>query len=149
MNTYLYFSDPGIWAVNFDFALGSGAPTTPRRLGQRTTRAEDINTLRLPKTMTLNLRANKLYELYGREFRLFLEGRNVLDRQNVRTDYPTLYPDPDNEYYREYYTEFGQLGGAYNLKDTIGAPDDVLVPLNDPRVWGEPRSFRFGISFEW
>lgn len=149
MNTFLYFSDPGIWAVNFDFALGSGAPTTPRRLGQRTTRAEDINTLRLPKTMTLNLRANKLYELYGREFRLFLEGRNVLDRQNVRTDYPTLYPDPDSEYYREYYTEFGQLGGAYNLKDTIGAPDDVLVPLNDPRVWGEPRSFRFGISFEW
>ncbi len=149
VNSYLYFSDPGIWAVNFDFAVGSGAPTTPRRIGQRTTLAEDINTLRLPRTMTLNLRANKLYSLYGREFRLFLEGRNILDRQNVRTDQPTLYPDPQNEYYQEYYTEFGQLGGAYNLKDTIGTPDDVLVPLNDPRVWGEPRVFRVGIAFEW
>lgn len=149
MNTFLYFSDPGIWAVNFDFALGSGSPTTPKRIGQRTTLAEDINTLRLPRTMTLNLRANKLYALYGREFRLFLEGRNVLDRQNVRTDKPTLYPDPQNEYYQEYYTEFGQLGGAYNLKDTIGAADDILVPLNDPRVWGEPRVFRVGIAFEW
>ncbi len=86
MSSFLYFSDPGVWAVNFDFAFGSGAPTTPRRLGQRSTRAEDINTLRLPNTFTLNLRANKLYELYGREFRLFLEGRNVLDR---RTSAPT------------------------------------------------------------
>lgn len=148
-NSFLYFSDPGIWAINFDFALGSGSPTTPRRLGQRSTQAEDINTIRLPNTMTLNLRANKLYRLYGREFRLFLDGRNVLDRQNVRTDLPTLFPDPANEYYREYFTEFGQLGGAYNLKDTIGTPDDVLVPLNDPRVWGEPRNFRVGIAFEW
>lgn len=149
VNTFLYFSDPGIWAINFDFAYGSGAPTTPRHLGQRTTRAEDINTIRLPATMTLNLRANKLYRLYGREFRLFLEGRNVLDRQNVRTELPAINPNPDNEYYREFYTEFGKLGGAYNLKDTIGASEDILVPLNDPRVWGEPRVFRFGISFEW
>jgi outer membrane receptor protein involved in Fe transport len=149
VNTFLYFSDPGVWAVNFDFAFGSGAPTTPRHLGQRTTRAEDINTIRLPETMTLNLRANKLYKLYGREFRLFMEGRNILDRKNVRTDLPAINPNPANEYYREFYTEFGQLGGAYNLKDTVGAAEDILVPLNDPRVWGEPRVFRFGISFEW
>jgi hypothetical protein len=30
-----------------------------------------------------------------------------------------------------------------------GAPEDILVPLNDPRVCGEPRVFRAGIQFEW
>jgi hypothetical protein len=99
--------------------------------------------------MTLSFKGNKQYALYGREFRLFLEGRNVLDRQNVRTERPTLFPTPTNEYYREYFTEFGEFGGAYNLADTIGAPEDILVPLYDPRVYSEPRSFRVGVQFEW
>jgi outer membrane receptor protein involved in Fe transport len=150
VNAYLYFSDPGIWGVNFDFQYGSGAPTTPMRIGQRTILADEINSIRLPETMNLNLRANKLYSLYGREFRLFLEGRNVLDRKNVRSGVrPWLYPTPTHEYYREYYTEYGELGGAYNLRDTINTPDDILVPLNDPRVWSAPRHFRVGIAFEW
>jgi outer membrane receptor protein involved in Fe transport len=149
VNAYLYFSDPGVWGLNFDFSIGSGAPVTPRRLGQRTVNAEDINTLRLPATMTLSFKGNKQYALYGREFRLFLEGRNLLDRQNVRTERPTLFPTPTNEYYREYFTEFGEFGGAYNLADTIGAPEDILVPLYDPRVYSEPRSFRIGVQFEW
>ena len=149
LSAYLYFSDPGVWGVNFDFNVATGSPTTPRRLGQRTTQAADINTIRLPYTMSLNLRANKQYALYGQEFRLFLEGRNILDRRNVRTDQPTLFPAPAHEYYQEYYTEFGELGGAYNLADTIGTNEDILVPLNDPRVYGEPRVFRVGIQFEW
>jgi hypothetical protein len=99
--------------------------------------------------MSLNLRGNKQYSLYGQEFRLFLEGRNVLDRQNVRGERPGIWPTPNNEYYRQYYTEFGELGGAYNLKDTIGADEDILIPLNDPRVYAEPRVFRVGIAFEW
>ena len=149
VNAYLYFSDPGVWGVNFDLQVASGVPTTPVRLGQRTTRAEDINTIRLPSITNLNLRGNKQYVLYGQEFRLFLEGRNVLDRQNVQNDRPTLYPAPTSEYYQEYFTEFGELGGAYNLADTIGAPEDILIPLNDPRVYSEPREFRVGIQFEW
>ena len=47
-HTYLYFSDPGVWGLNFDFDVATGEPTTPKRLGQRTTKAEDINTIRLP-----------------------------------------------------------------------------------------------------
>lgn len=129
--------------------MASGSPATPRRLGQRTTKAEDINTIRLPYEMTLNVRANKQYSVYRQEFRLFVEGRNVLDRKNVRTDLPGLFPTPSHEYYQEYYTEFGELGGAYNLKDTIGAAQDILVPLNDPRVYGEPRTFRAGVQFEF
>lgn len=148
-HTYLYFSDPGVWGLNFDFNVSTGEPATPRRLGQRTTRAEDINTIRLPFFMGLNVRGNKQYALYGREFRLFLEGRNLLDRRNVRDDRPGLFPTPTHEYYQEYFTEFGELGGAYNLADTIGASEDILVPLNDPRVYAEPRVFRAGIQFEW
>jgi outer membrane receptor protein involved in Fe transport len=149
LSGFLAFSDPGIWQVSVDLNLSSGSPETPLRLGQRTTQAEEINTIRLPGIMTVNLKAQKLYELYGQEFRLFLEGRNVLDRRNVRGLQPFLYPTPDQEYYQQYYTEYGELGGAYNLKDTIGLNEDVLIPLNDPRVWGEPRVFRFGIQFEF
>lgn len=149
ISAYLYFSDPGVWGLNFDLAVSSGAPTTPRRLGQRTTKAEDINTIRLPSTMTLSMRGNKQYSLYGQEFRLFLEGRNLLDRKNVQTESPSIWPTPSHDYYQEYYTEFGELGGAYNLADTIGATEDVLIPLNDPRVYGEPRVFRVGLQFEF
>jgi outer membrane receptor protein involved in Fe transport len=149
LNAYLYFSDPGVWGLNFDFNVASGSPTTPRRLGQRTVQAEDINTIRLPYVMNLNVRGNKQYSLYGQEFRLFLEGRNVLDRKNVRDDDPWLFPTPTHEYYQEYYTEYGELGGAYNLADTAGTADDILVPLNDPRVYSESRVFRIGIQFEW
>jgi hypothetical protein len=149
MSAFLYFSDPGVWGLNFDFSVASGSPATPRRLGQRTVEAEDINTIRLPYSMNLSVRANKQYSMYGQEFRLFLEGRNVLDRKNVRAYEPTLFPDPAQEYYQEYYTEFGELGGAYNLADTIGAAEDILVPLNDPRVYSEPRVFRVGIQYEW
>jgi outer membrane receptor protein involved in Fe transport len=149
VNGYLYFSDPGVWGINFDLQVASGAPTTPVRLGQRTTAAEDINTIRLPSITNLNMRGNKQYSLYGQEFRLFLEGRNVLDRQNVRDETPSIYPVPSSEYYQEYFTEYGELGGAYNLADTIAAPEDILIPLNDPRVYSEPREFRVGIQFEW
>ena len=65
------------------------------------------------------------------------------------TGLPTIWPIPNYEYYREYYTEFGELGGAYNLRDTINASEDILIPLNDPRVYGQPRVFRVGIAFEW
>jgi outer membrane receptor protein involved in Fe transport len=149
ISAYLYFSDPGVWGLNFDLAVSSGPPTTPRRLGQRTVQAEDINTIRLPSTMTLSIRGNKQYALYGQEFRLFLEGRNLLDRKNVQQESPSVWPTPSNNYYQEYYTEFGELGGAYNLADTIGASEDVLIPLNDPRVYGEPRLFRVGLQFEF
>jgi outer membrane receptor protein involved in Fe transport len=148
-NADINFADPGVWSLAFDFSVASGVPVTPRRLGQRTTRAEDINTIRLPRIMHLNFRGNKQYSLYGQEFRLFLEGRNVLDRKNVSQYRPWIWPTPDHEYYREYYTEFGELGGAYNLADTIGAPEDILVPLNDPRVYSEPRVFRIGVQYEW
>jgi hypothetical protein len=148
-NLWLYFSDPGVWGLNFDFAVSSGPPTTPRRLGQRTVAAEDVNTIRLPPTFTLSLLGNKLYSLYGQEFRLFVEGRNLMNRRNVWEDQPSIWPVPSHEYYQEYYTEFGELGGAYNLADTIGASEDVLIPLNDPRVYGEPRLFRVGLQFEF
>lgn len=149
ISSHLFFSDPGVWQLNFDLNIAGGSPVSPLRLGQRGVRAEEINTLRLPYTMTINMRANKLYALYGREFRLFLSGRNLLDRRNVFDHRPGLFPTPDQEYYRQYFTEFGEFGGAYNLADTIGTTEDILVPLNDPRVYGEPRVFRVGIQFEW
>ncbi|MDP6528787.1 MAG: TonB-dependent receptor [Gemmatimonadota bacterium] len=148
-NMYLYLSDPGIWGVNADFSIASGSPTTPKRLGDRIVRAEFFNSIRLPYTMYFSMKANKQYSLYGQEFRLFVEGRNLLDRKNVVTVTPYISPSPANSYYQEYFTEFGELGGAYNLHDTMGTPDDILVPLNDPRVYGEPRSFRFGVAYEW
>ena len=36
----------------------------------------------------------------------------MLDRKNVRDDRPGLFPTPTHEYYQEFFTEFGELGGA-------------------------------------
>jgi hypothetical protein len=59
--------------------------------------------------------------------------------------------DPANSrYYTVFYTQYGQLGGAYNLRDVRSdLTQDVLLPLNDPRVFDEPRNFKIGIQFDW
>jgi hypothetical protein len=47
--------------------------------------------------------------------------------------------------YTVYYTETGRAGGAYQLDTNAdGIPD--WVSLRDPRVFGEGRNVRLGIS---
>lgn len=134
---FLFVSDPGNWEVTFDYNYGSGTPYTPTFVGQKEIVPETINSGRLPSHQILNLRGTKKYRLYGQEFRLFFEALNVFDKRNVAGL---------GMYGAEYYTETGNLGGAYlETADEIQA----LEPLHDPSVFSEGRLIRIGIAIDW
>lgn len=135
---FLFVSDPGNWEVTFDYSYGSGTPYTPRFLGQKEVQPEDVNSGRLPSSSTLTLKGTKKYKLYGQEFRLFFEAVNVFDKKNVRGL---------GTYGAEYYTETGNLGGAFVESDAEGR--EQLQPLNDPSVFSEGRLIRVGIAIDW
>jgi outer membrane receptor protein involved in Fe transport len=135
---FLFLSDPGNWEVTFDYNYGSGTPYTPQFLGQKEIDPESVNSGRLPSHQILNLRGTKKYKLYGQEFRLFFEALNVFDKKNIVQL---------GTYGAEYYTETGQLGGAYVESDAQGR--EQLEPLYDPSVYGEGRLIRVGIAIDW
>ena len=143
----LYISQPGLWVCNLDWSYASGAPYTPVMPRERELRAALINSERLPSRSVLNIKADKQYKIAGKEVSLFLEGRNVLDEQNVATLTPGGFPG-GNGNYTAYYTAEGELGGAYDRGELLGLSDVIYVPLNDPRVYAPPRNFRVGFSFD-
>ena len=144
----LYISEPGLWGCNIDWSYSSGAPYTPTLPRERELRAALINSERLPGRSTVNVKADKRWKIAGQEISLFLEGRNVLDRQNVATLIPGSWPGGGGNY-AAYYTNQGELGGAYDEGELLGIPDVIYVPLSDPRVYAPPRNIRVGISFDW
>jgi outer membrane receptor protein involved in Fe transport len=144
----LYISEPGLWGCNVDWTYSSGAPYTPVQPRERYQKASLINSERLPGRSTINLKADKRYRIAGQEISLFLEGDNILDRQNIAVLSPGNWPGGGGNY-TAYYTTQGQVGGAYDEGELLGLPDVVYVPLNDPRVYAAPRSFSVGVSFDW
>ncbi len=135
---FLFVSDPGNWEVTFDYSYGSGTPYTPVYLGQKEIDPESVNSGRLPSHTMVNLRGTKKYRLYEREFRLFFEALNVFDKRNV---------GGLGNYGAEYYTETGNLGGAYLETDPQGR--EVLEPLHDPSTFHEGRVIRVGVAVDW
>ncbi len=144
----LILSDPGVWEVSTDWQYLSGAPFTPETFNQRRIDSDLINSRRLPSTSEVDVRANKLYRIYGREFRLFVEGNNVLDRKNINTLGRAFWPTND-PLYEVYYTETGQLGGAYALSNVSASAGHELIPLGDPSVYQTGRNIRVGILVDW
>lgn len=135
---YVFVSDPGNWEMTLDYSYGGGTPYTPRFLGQKEIKPEDINSGRLPSHQVLNLKGTKKYKFYGQEFRLFFEALNVFDKENIRGL---------GNYGAEYYTETGLVAGAYVETDPTGR--EILEPLHDPSVYSEGRVIRMGVSFDW
>ncbi|MFN0150228.1 MAG: TonB-dependent receptor [bacterium] len=144
----LILSDPGVWEVSTDWTYLTGAPFTPQRFNERRTNADVINSLRIAPTSQVDVRANKLYTIYGREFRLFADGSNILDRGNIRSLEPGFWPTND-PLYAVYYTESGGLGGAYSLSSVSATAEHELVPLGDPRVYDPGRSVKVGVLVDW
>jgi len=144
----LYISEPGLWGCNLDYSYSSGAPYTPVLPRERYQKASLINSERLPSRSTVNLKADKKYKIAGQEISLFLEGANILDERNIASLSPGNWPGGGGNYV-PYYTTQRQLGGAFDEGEILGLPDVIYVPLNDPRVYAAPRSFRVGISFDW
>lgn len=144
----LILSDPGVWEVSADYTYQSAGPFTPQFFNQRETLAEQINTGRLQDEAWLDLRANKLYSMYGQEFRMFVEGRNLLARDNINSFNPGIWPTNPG-LYAEYFTEEGELGGAFNLNEINSSSESQYIPLDDPRVFDPGRQIKLGVMFDW
>ena len=144
----LLLTDPGVWQISMDYIYETGSPYSPLQYQQRSVRADEMNSERLPEESRLDIRANKLYSIYGPEFRLIVDGTNLLNKEHIRQ----LNPDdwPSNEgLHTVYYTETGQLGGAYNLNEVNSSAGNQFIPLNDPRVLDPKRRVKVGIMFDW
>lgn len=148
VNASLYITEPGLWGCSIDWFYESGAPYTPMQPREREAKAALINSRRLPSRITMNLKADKKYRIAGQEVSFFLEGRNILNRKNIRALNPGSWPGGAGNYV-QYYTAEGGIGGAYDIGELLGLPDVIYIPLKDPRVYSEPRNFKVGISFEW
>ncbi len=143
----LYMGDRVNWGASMSWSYTSGYPYTPYQRDTRELEPEMENSRRLPSTTTLDVRADKYYRLWGQQLSLFLQGRNILDAKNITSLTPGNWPAPPvNVDYRVYYTETGRAGGAY-LQDRDGDGIEEFIPLNDPRVFGAPRTIRVGMGF--
>ncbi len=147
----LYISDPGNWSTSFVWRYGSGFPFTPRSRYQKELDPKDTNTGRLPSTSTLDVQADKFFRIWGQNFTFFLQARNLLDSENIIELEPDNWPpgltsSEDLIDYAAYYTETLLAGGAYLGDDMDGDGLSDWVPLNDPRVFSEPRVVRIGVG---
>ena len=148
----LQIAKPGSWGTSFVWQFATGFPYTPIERTTRQIEPEVVNSRRMPSEANLDVQAEKYYTVWGQRFKVFLQSRNVLDSKNI-TDL-----EPSNDFtgpalrgndYQIYYTETGRAGGAYLGDDQNGDGIEDFVPLNDPRVFGDPRAVRVGVSFSF
>jgi hypothetical protein len=148
----MMLAEPGNWLASFIWQFESGSPYTPYSRNTRQLKPEVINSRRLPPSTSLDIQAEKYYQVWGQRFKIFLQSRNVLDAKNITVLSPGNYPNApgraDTEY-DTYYTETGKGGGGYVGDDVTGDGIGDWVSLNDPRVYGDPRSVKMGISYNF
>ncbi len=152
LRVQLQMGDLGKWMSSFIWQYQSGFPYTPWARSTRELKPEVVNSRRLPGTTSLDIQAEKYYKVWGQSFKVFLESRNVLDAKNITDLSPQNWPLPlgrTSNDYAIYYTETGRAGGAYVGPDTNGDGIGDWVPVNDPRVFGEPRFVRMGIAYDF
>jgi outer membrane receptor for ferrienterochelin and colicin len=145
----LSLGDRRSWGVHLIWEYLTGSPYTPFQRNTRELEPQMINSRRLPSETTLSIRADKYYTLWGKRLSLFVDARNLLDAKNITLLAPGNWPPPPvTNAYTVYYTETGRAGGAY-LADHNNDGIEEFIPLNDPRVFGNPRTIRMGIGFEF
>ena len=143
--------EPGKWGIRMLWTYGSGFPFTPTFRNDR--RADPVlnNARRLPSNSVLTLDGDKYYRIWGQNVTMFFDVRNVLNAKNIDSNeltqatFPNPFLNDVGDPYLVYFTETGRAGGAY-LQDVNG--DNFLdwVPVHDPRVFGEGRNVRMGLS---
>jgi outer membrane receptor for ferrienterochelin and colicin len=145
-------ANPGAWLASFIWSYESGFPYTPWGRNTRELKPEVVNSRRLPSTTGLDAKIEKFYQVWGQRFRVFLDGQNILDTENITTLSPTNFPTPPGRSrydYEIYYTETGRGGGAYVGEDRTGDGVGDWVPVYDPRVYGSPRAIKVGLSYSF
>jgi outer membrane receptor protein involved in Fe transport len=139
-------------SVAWTSVVGSPLPWSPRERWQLEVDLSQENTARLgwEETSTLSLRG--FPPLVGRRFTVGLDVLNVFDRRNEFTATLDGYPNPlINTLYDEYgahRTETGQGGGGY-WNDANGDGSPGWIAVNDPRLFGPPRTVRLFLGVEF
>ncbi len=152
LNVTVRLQDENKWGATIVYSFGSGLPWTPWDRYARRQDPLNENSERLDQTHIINLQGRKKFNIYGQELTLFFEGRNLLDEDQLLPNgtAPAIFPNMVNANMDNgaYYTETGQLGGAY-LQDLDEDGLDDFTPINDPTIWAAHRQWRVGFGFEF
>lgn len=151
-NVVLTLQDSNNWGATLTYQYGSGFPWTPENRYARLQDPKLENSRRHPATHRLNVQGRKRFNVYGRDLTFFVEGHNLLDKDILRRNGERPFVSPpmavggmDNG---AYLTETGEYGGAY-LVDIDDDGRDDFVPVHDPTVFAEHRTWRLGLGFQF
>jgi outer membrane receptor protein involved in Fe transport len=150
LNATVTVARSGDWSATTVYSYTSGLAWTPFFRFEKKQDPRLENSRRFPAQHSINFRGEKFFRMYGRDLRLFFDGRNLLDQKVVVNLTPPVIPalQDATDGYVAYATERSQFGGAY-LNDSDGDGQDEFFPVNDPRVYGQRRLFRVGLGFEF
>lgn len=83
VNMTLTFSKSKDWAVSFIGSWGSGLPYTPTSIEElQLPESEFKNSARKPVRLELDMKAHKIFRLFGLDYRVFLRVYNLFDHLN-------------------------------------------------------------------
>ena len=134
---------PGNWDFSLIWNVRSGLPYTPTDAS--TTRIEGLEmSERTAWTYNTDLNASKYFSIGKWRASLWLEVRNVFDRQNVE--------HVDDNYGRAGTPQaFDSYTGEPGWVNDRSSPNDVLNPFAGPNpdAWDNPRFMRLGLGLEF
>ncbi|MEE8437378.1 MAG: TonB-dependent receptor [Candidatus Neomarinimicrobiota bacterium] len=132
LNVNLFIMTPGNWGLSILGKFGSGLPYTfePPQTGAQFTRFE--NNERKPANITIDLNANKKFNMGGIRGSLFMKVYNLLDQRNEIAVY--------NDTGRAGYTIRTQYWGEWV---DIGSESQWV---NRPHMFSQPRRILLGVS---
>jgi len=139
LNTTVALGKQGDWNVSFIGRLGTGLPYTPfvtsNLIGLRP------NSARKPSQLTVDLLAEKQFQLGGLHYRVFLKVFNLFDNLNERY----VYEDTGTAT----YTIANKRGAGATVDQYVGRVPGVHSSddyFNRPNYYAPPREVMVGIS---
>lgn len=142
LNATVSIGDPNDWNVSIIGQLGTGLPYTPQIYDQQV--LLKTNSDRRPSTAKIDLLAEKIFNIYGYRFSLFLKIFNLFDTLNERL----VYSDTGRSTYT-LQMEQGGVKSAQALSDRVPGVHSVEDFFSRPDYYYPPREVRVGFSFEF
>jgi len=133
LNATVNFGVPGNWTVGFIFQYGSGMPYTEDTRVSQGVRFENGGIK--PSFYNVDLRADKIFNLYGISLNTYLMVYNLFDIKNEFGVYSTTgraNADLNTQYVKQ--------------SDVIGL-NTIAQYVNNPGMYSTPREIRFGLGF--